>query len=118
MIVQKNINKDFFDREVARFEIAEDVIDRIENLMAAAPDIFNTDKNNAFGKMYTGEIKIAIKAITDSAETVTKLYAIEDDGVVFTAERKKDNEVSSVFIATGSWPEKFERLEDSVREAR
>lgn len=124
MVNRKNISKGSalqteLDREIARFVIAEDIIDRIDNLLAAAPELFETDAYHAFGKVYNGDdIRIAVRSVVDNNESITGFYAIEDGGIAFTAERLRgdDNAVSSVFIASGRWTEKFEALENRVRE--
>ncbi len=120
---KKHINKGAplteheMNKQVALFEIAEDVTDRIDNMIAAAPELFKDNIYHEFEKYHSGEIKIAIRSIVGE-ETVSRFYAIEDDGIVFTAERSTNGTpVSSVFVATGAWTEKFERLENSIREA-
>ncbi|MBQ8991878.1 hypothetical protein IJ103_01410 [Candidatus Saccharibacteria bacterium] len=125
MVNEKNVKKGSnlrteLDKQVARFAIAEDVIERIDSLLVAAPELFEADTCHAFGKVYSGDIQIAVRSIVENDESITEFYAVEDGGIVFTAERRKDHAedtVSSVFIATGKWTEKFEKLENSVREA-
>ena len=109
------ISKQEMEKQLAQCELASMVINRIETLLAAAPELFN---NHSFNRRYDGDIQIDIKTIVGNDESVTKFYVIEDDGIAFTAEKKSEEEISSIFIATGSWPDKFEKIEDSVREAR
>ncbi|MBR3414401.1 hypothetical protein IKG73_00050 [Candidatus Saccharibacteria bacterium] len=119
-MAQMNINKGVeLDKQIARFAIAEDVVERIDNLLAVAPELFEADTYHALGKVHNGgDIQIAVRTIVDDNESITELYVIEDGGenggIVFTAE-SKDNTVSSVFIATGHWTKKFEELENRVR---
>lgn len=118
-MAQMNINKGELDKQIARFVIAEDVVERIDNLLAVAPELFEADAYHALGKVHNGgEIEIAVRTIVDDNESIAELYVIEDGGedggIVFTAE-SKDNTVSSVFIATGHWTKKFEELENKVR---
>ena len=129
MTVQTNINnrgsnlETELDKQVASSMAAEDVINHIDNLLMAAPEIFESDKCHAFGKVYSGDIQIAVRSIVGGDESVTEFYAIEDGGIVFAAERHKNdpNIISSVFIASGYngrkglWAEKLEELESRVR---
>ena len=111
-----SISKQEMEKQLAQFELADMITNRIDTLLAAAPELFDND--HAFGRRYNGDIQIAIRTIVGCDESVTKFYAIEDDGIAFTAEKKSEGEISSIFIATGSWPDKFEKIENSVREAR
>ena len=114
-MAQMNINKGELDKQIARFVIAEDVVERIDNLLAVAPELFEADAYHALGKVHNGgDIQIAVRTIVDDNESIAELYVIEDGGIVFAAE-SKDNTVSSVFIATGHWTKKFEELENKVR---
>ncbi|MBQ7041081.1 hypothetical protein IJN73_03410, partial [Candidatus Saccharibacteria bacterium] len=78
---KKHINKGAplteheMDKQVALFEIAEDVTDRIDNMIAAAPELFKDNIYHEFEKYHSGEIKIAIRSIVGE-ETVSRFYAI------------------------------------------